>query len=149
MKLLRLAVLTLSVATAAIACTDSTNPTPPPPPVPPPPPPPPAPPPGSAIVTLTTPVADDGAVVVRVQGPGLTTLQTASSGYTFYSRLAGEQDARVIVLGNLVGGPMFTFKMATGASAADYTATLEQVASRADALRAAHTNYSLTITATP
>lgn len=152
MKLLRLAVLAVGVATAAISCTESTNPTPPPPPVPPPPPPPPpppAPPPGSAIVSLTTPAADDGAVVVRVEGPGLSTLQTASSGYTFYSRLASEQEARVIVLGNVVAGPIFTFKMAAGATASDYTATLQQVASRSDGLRAALTSYSLTITAAP
>lgn len=144
MKRIRLALMTLTLA-AAVACGDkATSPNPPGPP-----PPPPPPPPGSAVVTLATPNSDDGAVVVKLTGPGLSTFATASSGYIFYSRLAGEQEARVILIGNVTAGPLFTFKPATGASLADYSAIIDQVANRTDALRTTTSTYTLTISAAP
>jgi hypothetical protein len=147
MKLIRLALMTLTLAAAAACGDKATSPNPPGPPAPPPQPPPP--PPGSAVVTLATPNSDDGAVVVKLTGPGLSTFETASSGYIFYSRLAAEQEARVIVVGNVTAGPLFTFKVATGSAVSAYTATIEQVANRTDALRASTASYTLTIAAAP
>jgi hypothetical protein len=88
-------------------------------------------------------------VVLKLQGPGISTLQSASSGYLFYSRLASDTDARVITLGNVTGGPLLTFKLAPGSAASAYTATLVQVASRGDVLRSSTTGYALTVTAAP
>ena len=146
MKLIRLAVLAVAIAGSAIGCGDKPTS---PPPTPPGPPPPPPPPPGSAVVSLATPNSDDGAVVVTLHGPGLATFTSASSAYIFYSRLASAQDAHLIVVGNLSAGPLFTFTPAAGASLADYTASIEQVANRTDALRTSTSNYALTITAAP
>ena len=129
------------LAATAVGCGDkTTEPLPPPPP--------PAPP-GSAVVGLVTPNADDGAVVVTLHGPGISNLATASSGYLFYSRLASDTVARVMVLGNVSAGPIFTFKPASGAQASAYQVTIDQVATRADSMRASLTNYSLTVTAAP
>lgn len=127
---------------AAVGCADKATAPGNPPPAPPPPP-------GSAIVSLVTPNTDDGAVAVTLHGPGFSNLATASSGYLFYSRLASDTLARVIVLGNVSAGPIFTFKTASGAALSAYTVSVDQVANRADAMRATLTNYSLTITAAP
>jgi hypothetical protein len=150
MTRIRRLLIALAVAGTAAGCADRpTAPPPNPPPVPPPPPPPPAPPPGSAIVSLTTPNGDDGAVVVTLRGPGISTLETASSGYLFYSRLASDTVARVIVLGNVTAGPIFTFKVANGAELSAYRVAIDQIASRADAMRSSLGGYALNITAAP
>jgi len=107
------------------------------------------PPPGSAIVALVTPNADDGAIGVTLHGPGISNLETASSGYLFYSRLVSDTVARVIVVGDLSAGPIFTFKVASGSAVSAYSVSIDQVATRADAVRSPLTNYSLTITAAP
>ena len=100
-------------------------------------------------MSLVTPNSDDGALVVTLHGPGISNLATASSGYLFYSRLVNDTLARVIVLGNVSAGPIFTFKPGASAQMSAYQTTIDQVASRADAVRSALTNYSLTITAAP
>jgi predicted small lipoprotein YifL len=141
MKRIRLAMAILAVVATAAGCGDkATSPNPPAPP---------PPPPGSAIVSLATPNSDDGAVVVTLTGPGLSTFATASSGDVFYSRLASAQEARVIVVGDVTAGPLFTFKLAAGSNISAYTATVQQVANRSDALRASTSSYTLTIAAAP
>lgn len=136
----------LIVIAAGIGCSgQAMSPNPPPPP----PAPPPPPPPGSAVVSLTTPNSDDGAVVVSLKGPGLTTMQSSASTNLFYSRAASDSEARVILVANLTGGPLFTFKVAGGKQLSAYSATVQQVATRADSLRAGTTAYSLSITAAP
>ena len=135
--------LTAMLTAAAVGCADKATAPANPPPSPPPPPPP-----GSAIVSLVTPNNDDGAVTVTLRGPGFSNLATASSGYLFYSRLASDTVARVIVLGNVSAGPIFTFKVASGAALPAYTVSIEQVANRVDAMRSL-TGYALTVTAAP
>jgi len=130
------------LAAGAVGCSDNTT-------APPPPPPPQPPPPGSAIVALVTPNSDDGAVSVTLRGPGISTLETASSGYVFFSRLASDTVAHAIVVGNVSAGPIFTFTPASGARMSAYTATVQEIASRADAVRSSVTGYALTITAAP
>jgi hypothetical protein len=105
--------------------------------------------PTAALVSLATPNADDGAVVVTLKGPDLSTIQAPSSAYVVYSRLATSQEARVIVIGNVAGGPLFTVKFAAGQQLSTYSATVEQVATRGDALRSSTTGYQLTVSAAP
>ncbi|SRR6266513_1037487 len=133
----------VSAVFVAIACSESKQPTNPNPP------PPPPLPLNSVVVSLTSPNNDDGAVVVTLQGPSVSTLQRSSSGYLLYSRTPGAQETRVIVVGSLATGPLFTFAPAAGANLSAYSATVQQVADRADALRASTTGYTLTITAAP
>ena len=145
---LRSALLALAACALAISCDHGTAPTPPsvPPPMPPPPPPPP---PGSAVVSLTTPNSNDGALVLTLKGPGLTTMQASSSSNLFYSRAVSDSEARVILVGDLSAGPMFTFKVADGKQLSAYTATIGEVATRDDALRTSVTGYTLLISALP
>lgn len=128
-------ILLMALAAVAVGCGDkATSPIPTP---------------GSAIVSLATPNSDDGAVVVTLTGPGFSTFATASSGYLIYSRLAGGQEARVILIGDVTAGPLFTFKIAAGSDVSAYAATVQQVANRSDALRASTSSYNLTIAAAP
>jgi len=100
-------------------------------------------------VTLATPNSDDGAVVLTLKGPGLTTMQTSSSSNLFYSRAVSDSEARVILVGNLAAGPVFTFKVADGKQLSAYSATVGQVAKRDDAVRENVTGYTLSIAAAP
>jgi hypothetical protein len=100
-------------------------------------------------VSLTTPNTDDGAVVITLSGPGLTTMQSSSSSNLFYSRAVSDSESRVIVVGDVAAGALFTFKVADGKQLSAYSATIGQVATRADALRSSTTGYKLAIAAAP
>jgi hypothetical protein len=82
--------------------------------------------------TLQSPRTDDGAVLVTVQGPGIANVQSASSSYRMYWRLASPGELRVVVIGNLLSGPLFTAQTPGDADVADYRATVVQVADRND-----------------
>ena len=100
-------------------------------------------------MSLATPNADDGALRLTLHGPALSTLQVSSSSNLFYTRMASDSEARVILIGNLAAGPLLTFKIASGQPLTAYGATLEQVASRSDSLRVSLSGYALTIAAAP
>jgi hypothetical protein len=143
---IRAALLTVAALALAIGCSSdhATSPSPPAPP-----PPPPLPAPGNAVVSLTTPNSDDGAVVVALRGPGLTTPEASDSATLFYSRMASDSEARVIVVGNVTSGPIFNFKIAHGKDVSAYSAIIQQVATRGDSLRANTNGYTLTIATPP
>jgi len=100
---------------------------------------------GSVTVSLTTPSADDGALLVVVTGPEFAGAKAAASGYALYWRRASATETRVIVVGDIVAGPLFEITPAAGADASDFTGTVSEVANRADALRASTTGYSLSV----
>ncbi|HEV8511139.1 MAG TPA: hypothetical protein VGQ48_11880 [Gemmatimonadales bacterium] len=105
--------------------------------------------PTSLQVMLSTPQSDDGAVVITLRGPDVSDLQPATPAYLAYTRSAGTQEARIIVLGNLTAGPLVTLTIGPGHKLSDYLATIEQVATRADALRGDISGYRLTVTPRP
>lgn len=140
--MLRALLVALAAIAVAVGCADHpTQPNSPPPP--------PPPPSGSAVVSLTTPNTDDGAVVVTLSGPGLKTMQVSSSSNLFFSRAVSDSEVRVILVGNLTAGPLFTFKVADGKQISAYSATIGQVATRSDALQASTSGYKLSIAAAP
>jgi hypothetical protein len=105
--------------------------------------------PTAALVSLVTPNADDGAVVVTLKGPDLSTITAASSGYVLYSRFASAQEARVIVVGNVAAGALVKLTFGAGHALSAYSATVEQVAARNDTLRASLVGYQLTFAEAP
>jgi hypothetical protein len=134
--------LALLAIAAAWSCGDqATQPTPPAPP--------PSTPSGAAVVVVKTPYTDDGAVIVDLQGPGLTRVGAADTTKLFYARMASDSEARVMIVGNLGSGPAFTFTLAAGTKLSAYTATVEQVATRSDSLRTNLSGYTATVAATP
>lgn len=138
-----------SVALAA-ACTEggtAPNPPGPPPPPPGPPPPPPTAPVSSAQIALVTPNATDGAVLVTLSGPDVSTVQAADSHYVVYTRTADSGDTRVIVVGDLVAGPLFNIKLSAPHLLTAYSGTVQQVATRTDSLVGSLAGYQLTVSA--
>lgn len=129
---LRFAALALFVIAAGISCSESPT----------------APAPTAAVVSLTTPNTDDGALVVTVRGPELTDIQAVSSAHVVYSRYA-PQEAHVIIVGDVGAGPLLTVKLGAGHAISEYSASIEQVAMRNDSLRVSTTGYQLSLSAAP
>jgi hypothetical protein len=96
---------------------------------------------------LQTPRFDDGAVVLTLQGPEVSDLQAASAAYLLYSRPATADKMRVIVIGNLKGGPLVTLSIGPGHQLSDYSVTIDQVAARTDTLRTDLSGYQVNVTA--
>ena len=100
----------------------------------------------TAVAALTTPRTDDGAVLVTITGPGLADVQPANSFYRLYWRLASDSELRVVVVGDVAQGPLFTVSLSSG-RVSQYTATVTDAASRADAAREALSGYAVTLSA--
>jgi hypothetical protein len=104
-------------------------------------------PPAGAVVSLITPRTDDGAVVVTLTGPQLSGIQM-STRYVVYSRLVNPQEARIIVIGDLVAGPLFRVTFASPPSLPAYSGFIEQVATRGDSILESTAGYQLSIAET-
>lgn len=103
--------------------------------------------PGTLTATLVTPVRDDGAALVRVNGPGLGNVTLVSTSHLVFWRLTGPDEARVIVIGHLVEGPLFRFDGAqAGSKPSAYSATLVEIAGRDDQLRVSLAPYGIGLT---
>ncbi len=100
---------------------------------------------GPVTVSLTTPHVSEGALLVAVTGPGLLEARPANSTYRVYWRLASASEMRVLVLGNITGGPVFTVRVPDPRNASAYSGTVLQVAARNNELRASTHDYSLTV----
>lgn len=98
-----------------------------------------------AVVSLTTPYTDDGALVISVKGPDLGTFAAASSSYSLFSRTPNAQEARVIIVGDVASGSLFTVKLSTLHDISAYTVSIEQVATRSDSLRESLSGYAVTL----
>jgi hypothetical protein len=83
---------------------------------------------------------------VTITGPGVSTVQAVNSSYLLYFRLASDGEMRVIVVGNLVAGPLFSVGVADVGNLGDYVVTVTDVATRADAARASLAGYGVTLT---
>ena len=99
--------------------------------------------PGTAVVSFATPNEDDGGLLLTLRGPGLTAVRSSSSEYVVYWRLVGPEEARVMVLGDILPGPLFTVELAAANRLDEYAASIDQVATRNDALRGGASGYEL------
>jgi hypothetical protein len=129
----RLAFSVLALASLA-ACRDGTAP------------PPPSSSPRLLTIALQTAHADDGALVITLRGPDVTDIRAASASYLAYTRSVAPDEARIVVLGDLSGGALLALEIGPGHQLADYTATVEDAATRADQLREDLAGYTLTVT---
>jgi len=102
---------------------------------------------GNVTVSLTTPNADDGVVLVALFGPGFTNLQPASASYRVYSLTASPTEIRILVVGDLSTGALLSLDIGDPARIAEYHGTVIQAASRDDVVHTVSTDYDLTFTA--
>lgn len=86
---------------------------------------------GALTVVLVTPSADDGALMLTVEGGRVTGVASAASaaGLTVYSAALDSTRTRIIVIGPLAPGPVLTLQVPDVGRAGAYRTTLEQVAS--------------------
>ncbi|HEY6060682.1 MAG TPA: hypothetical protein VIV10_08855 [Gemmatimonadales bacterium] len=102
---------------------------------------------GSVTVSLTTPNADDGAVLIALFGPGITNLQPASASYRVYSLTASPTEVHILIVGDLAAGALLTLNVSDQSRIGDYHGTVIQAASRDDIVHTVSTDYDLTFAA--
>jgi hypothetical protein len=134
------------VAAALIAaCTDSLLP-PPPPGIPPEPPPPEPLAPSSLLVSLKSPVSDDGALLFELKGPGLGAVTPTNSTWAFSSEMIGDSVLRVAIVGLVSNGALLSVKLSDRRHVSVYQATILDVTDRTGQLRDSLAAYSIQIT---
>jgi hypothetical protein len=102
--------------------------------------------PGDLLVSLSTPNADDRALLVSIAGPEeISAVAAASPAFVVHTRTQGTT-TRVAVFGSLADGPVLRLTVPDTRRAAEYTATVLDAADGGNADRAA-TGYALGLTA--
>jgi hypothetical protein len=100
---------------------------------------------GLLTVTLATPNADDGAVLLTVTGGGVEAVESAVAGYQVFSSPTASGTTHLIVTGDIVAGPLVRLRVPDVGVAASYAATVTQAAARATFAQQATDGYTLTV----
>jgi hypothetical protein len=105
--------------------------------------------PGTLAVRLTTPNADDAAIVVTITGPAAVSSVAASlPGAVVHSRtVAGT--TRVAVFGALATGELLHFTVPDVNAAAQFSVQIAEVSDRVSALRSSTAGYTATVAGVP
>jgi hypothetical protein len=102
--------------------------------------------PGVLVVRLVTPNDDDGAVVVRVSGPGqMTSIAAGGAGLVLHARPDGAAFSAAVFGDVASGAPLLRFTVPDVAAVLQYSATLVEVADEGNAVRAGTEGYALTV----
>lgn len=128
-------ILTLVAALGVVACSDDPTGTAPRPVA------------GALIVRLTTPHADDGALVFAISGPSIASAVTADTALRLFTRQVNDSTLVAVVVGvvDSAGGSLVTLQVPDLGAAGRYTARVIEVADRQDILRASLAGYVLTV----
>jgi hypothetical protein len=100
--------------------------------------------PGVLVATISTPHADDRALMLELAGAGITAVEAASSGYTLHVRSAGQLH-RVAVFGDLQSGALLRFRVPDVRSRAAYTVRVLESGGPENALRSDLDGYRIEI----
>jgi len=101
--------------------------------------------PGTLSLTLTTPHADDGAMLFEVSGPSIDSAIAVNASLRLFTRLVNGSTVVGAVVGALANGAVVNLQVPDVGVAAEYTARVLEVADRKDALRASLAGYALTV----
>ena len=99
---------------------------------------------GTVSLRLTTPHADDGAMLFDVSGPPIDSVTASNASLQLFTRRAGSTIGGAVV-GIVANGALVTLHVPDVRAAAGYTARVLEVADRQDALRASLAGYALTV----
>ncbi len=100
---------------------------------------------GILTISLVTPHADDGAILLEITGPApAAQLTSAAQGAVVHARANGNT-SRVAVFGALGSGALLRFSVPDVNAAPLFSAQVLEASDRGSALRAAVTAYQLTI----
>jgi len=100
---------------------------------------------GTVIVRLTTPHADDGAVLFEVSGQPIDGATAANASLRLFTRRTGASTLVGVVVGDVAGGAVVTLQVPDVGAAAGYAARVVEVADRQNTLRTSLTGYALTL----
>lgn len=100
---------------------------------------------GTVMLRLTTPHADDGAVMFEVSGPPIDTAIAVNASLQLFTQRASGSTMVGVVVGEVTDGAVVTLRVPDVGAAAGYTARVLEVADRQNALRASLTGYALTV----
>jgi hypothetical protein len=99
--------------------------------------------PGTLAVRLSTPHADDAALVLRLSGP--TQAEPQFEGDLLGFTRAGENAVRVAIFGELRTGTLLRFAVPDVRQVGSFRAELQEVADAGNAVREALTGYGVTV----
>lgn len=99
---------------------------------------------GTVTLRLTTPHADDGAVLFEVSGPPIDTATAANASLQLFTRRASGSTLVGVVAGSVTNGALITLQVPDVDAVAGYTARILEVADRQNTLRASLAGYALT-----
>lgn len=100
---------------------------------------------GTLILRLTTPHADDGAVLFDVSGPPIDALAPVNASLRLFTRRANETTIVGAVVGAVAQGDVVTLRVPDVGGVARYTLRIREVADRDNVLRASLAGYALTV----
>ena len=98
---------------------------------------------GEVTLTLQSPNVDNGAVLIRVVGP--ITEITPSGDYLVSSAALGTTATKIVVVGDLISGPLIRVKVPNLDLLDSYSVFVEQAASGADFVLYDPSGYSILI----
>jgi len=101
---------------------------------------------GTLSLRLTTPHADDGAMIFEVSGPPIDSASAATGSLQLFTRRAGGTTVVGAVVGALANGAVVTLHVPDVGVAARYSAHVVEVADLQNALRASVSSYALAVT---
>jgi len=102
--------------------------------------------PGTVTVALTSAVTD-GAIFLRVTGPGFESGPAAGKpGLLVYSRQVSDSELAVAVFGSITSGALFRVDIPESRKVESYSATIVQVADRENDLRGDLSSYLVGMT---
>lgn len=103
--------------------------------------------PGTLTVVLSTPHADDGGLLLDLQGLELSELRPVDASTRLFIRPGDEVDGRVRValVGSSLTGPVLSFRVPDVGSVDRYSARLLDVADDSNALRQTTVGYGLEV----
>ena len=100
---------------------------------------------GTLIVRLTTPHADDGAILFELSGPPIDTVVAVNASLQSFTRRASSSTVVGAVIGVVVNGAVVTLQVPDVSASALYTVRIVEVADRENVLRPSLTGYGLTV----
>ncbi|HSJ05160.1 MAG TPA: hypothetical protein VK936_00575 [Longimicrobiales bacterium] len=101
--------------------------------------------PGFLTAVLTTPHADDAAVLVEITGAGITTVDAGGSGHTVHGRVSGAT-LRAAAFGEVRSGLLVRFAVPDVNRSGSYSARIIEASGPDNALRADVSGYRVDVT---
>jgi len=100
---------------------------------------------GTLVLRLTTPNADDGAVLFKVSGPPIDTAVAVDASLRLFTARTDRSTVVGVVVGVVDNGAVVTLQVPDVGLAGGYTAQVLEVAGRQNALRPSLAGYALTV----